>query len=78
MSNFALRLPESLHAYAKKLAQEDNTSLNQFIVMAVAEKVSALSTETFFKERAAGGSRERFFEIMDKVPDSPPQAGDER
>lgn len=49
MSNFALRMPESLHAYAKKLAQQDNTSLNQFIVMAVAEKVSALNTEAFFQ-----------------------------
>ncbi|MBN8442744.1 MAG: toxin-antitoxin system HicB family antitoxin [Thauera sp.] len=78
MSNFALRLPESLHAYAKKLAQEGNTSLNQFIVMAVAEKVSALNTEAFFKERAARGTAERFLEIMKKVPDNPPQPGDER
>lgn len=78
MSNFALRLPESLHAYAKKLAQEDNTSLNQFIVMAVAEKVSALNTEAFFKERAERGSVTRFMEIMDKVPDIPPLHGDER
>ena len=77
MSNFALRLPDSLHAYAKKMAQEDNASLNQFIVMAVAEKVSALNTENFFKERAARGNRERFLEIMDKVPDLPVQAGDE-
>lgn len=77
MSNFALRMPESLHAYAKKLAQEDNTSLNQFIVMAVAEKVSALNTEAFFHARAARGSRERFMEIMSKVPDSPPQEGDQ-
>lgn len=30
MSNFALHLPDSLHAYAKKMAQEDNASLNQF------------------------------------------------
>ena len=76
MSNFALRMPESLHAYAKKLAQDDNTSLNQFIVMAVAEKVSALNTEAFFKERAERGSLARFMEIMNKVPDNPPQSGD--
>jgi len=77
MSNFALRLPDSLHAYAKKMAQEDNASLNQFIVMAVAEKVSALNTENFFKERAARGDRARFLEIMDRVPDGPVKAGDE-
>jgi hypothetical protein len=77
MSNFALRLPDSLHAYAKKMAQEDNASLNQFIVMAVAEKVSALNTENFFKERASRGDRARFLEIMGRVPDGPVQAGDE-
>ncbi|OGT89979.1 MAG: CopG family transcriptional regulator [Gammaproteobacteria bacterium RIFOXYA12_FULL_61_12] len=77
MSNFALRLPDSLYAYAKKMAQEDNASLNQFIVMAVAEKVSALNTENFFKERALRGNRERFLEIMDRVPDVPAQTGDE-
>lgn len=77
MSNFALRLPDSLHAYAKKMAREDNASLNQFIVMAVAEKVSALSTENFFKERAAHSDRARFLEILDRVPDGPVQAGDE-
>jgi hypothetical protein len=77
MSSFALRLPDSLHAYAKKMAQEDNASLNQFIVMAVAEKVSALNTEDFFKERAIRGSQSRFFEIMDSVPDLPVRAGDE-
>ncbi|MFA7243489.1 MAG: toxin-antitoxin system HicB family antitoxin [Sulfuricellaceae bacterium] len=76
MSNFALRLPDSLYAYAKKMAQEDNASLNQFTVMAVAEKVSALNTEKFFQEHAARGSRERFLEIMDRVPDLPVQARD--
>ena len=77
MSNFALRLPDSLHAYAKKMAQEDHASLNQFIVMAVAEKVSALNTENFFKERARRANRECFLEIMDNVPDLPVRAGDE-
>lgn len=77
MSNFALRLPDSLYAHAKKLAQEDNISLNQFIAMAVAEKVSALDTETFFKERAARGNPQRFLDVMDRVPDTAPMPGDE-
>ena len=44
MSTFALRLPESLYAHAKLLAEQDQASLNQFITVAVAEKVSALQT----------------------------------
>lgn len=49
MSQVALRLPDSLHQYAKQLAAQDNASLNQFIVTAVAEKISARNTEAFFR-----------------------------
>ena len=48
MSQVALRLPDSLHQYAKQMAARDDASLNQFIVTAVAEKISALNTEAFF------------------------------
>ncbi len=48
MNQFALRLPDSLHQYAKQLAAQDSASLKQFIVTAVAKKTSALNTEVFF------------------------------
>lgn len=38
---FALRLPRSLHRQAAELAELDGTSLNQFIVSTIAEKVGA-------------------------------------
>lgn len=78
MSTFALRLPDSLYAHAKKLAERDQASLNQFITVAVAEKVSALDTAAFFSERAAHGSTERLKNILSRVPNVPPVAGDER
>ena len=77
MSQVALRLPDSLHQYAKQLAAQDDASLNQFIVTAVAEKISALRTETFFKERAALSSRSKLKVVMAKVRDVPPRVGDE-
>lgn len=77
MSQVALRLPDSLHQYAKELAAQDDASLNQFIVMAVAEKISALRTETFFQERGALSSRAKFKRVMAKVRDVPARAGDE-
>lgn len=49
MNIVALRLPDSLHAYAKKMAQEDNASLNQFIGMAVAKKGIGLEHREFFQ-----------------------------
>ncbi len=38
---FALRLPRSLHEMATRLAAREGTSLNQFFVAAIAEKVGA-------------------------------------
>ncbi len=51
VSNFNLRLPISLKRELEKVALEDGTSLNQLIVTAVAEKLSALRTTEFFEER---------------------------
>ena len=52
-SNYALRLQTSLKAEAERLAKAAGTTLNQFINVAVAEKISALRTEDYFRERAA-------------------------
>ena len=77
MSQVALRLPDSLHQYAKQLAAKDDASLNQFIVTAVAEKISAIRTESFFQERAALSSRAKLKRVMAKVRDAAPRLGDE-
>ena len=77
MSRYALRIPDSLAGYAKELAQEDHVSLNQFIVMALAEKVSALKTEAFFRERAERANHEKALGILDSVKELPPIPGDE-
>jgi predicted HicB family RNase H-like nuclease len=45
-SNFSLRLQPSLLAEARKLAEAEAVALNQLINVAVAEKLSALRTET--------------------------------
>jgi len=50
--NYALRLQASLKAEAERLAKADGTTLNQFINVAVAEKIAALRTADFFRERA--------------------------
>ncbi len=45
-STYSLRLPKLLKNEVEKMAKRDGTSLNQFIVMAVAEKVSVLPYES--------------------------------
>ncbi len=52
-SNFALRLQPSLRDEARKLAEAEGVALNQLINVAVAEKVSALRTESYIAARAA-------------------------
>lgn len=56
MSNYALRLPESLKQAAKRIAAADDTTMNQFFVVAIAEKISAMETADFFAKRAVKGS----------------------
>jgi len=77
MSTFALRLPDSLYAHAKKLAEQDQASLNQFITVAVAEKVSAYQTAEFFAQRAGNAQPGDLAELLKLVPDRSPIEGDE-
>jgi uncharacterized protein (DUF1778 family) len=75
--NFSLRLQPSLKGAAERAAAADGASLNQFINVAVAEKLAALDTATFFRERAARGNREAFLAFLDQAGDAPPEVRDE-
>ncbi len=74
---YPLRLPLSLKAAVEKLSKQDGTSINQFVVMAVAEKVSALETAGFFAERKSRADMKAFDQIMNRQGGEPPQPGDE-
>ena len=76
MSTLSLRLPDSLHKEVKSLAQKEGVSINQFISSAVAEKMSALLTESYLKERSLKGDKKSFFKAMSKVPDVEPSDED--
>jgi len=67
MSALNLRLPNSLHNQVRELARSDNVSINQFITLAVSEKVSALMTVDYLKERASRGDREQFERLLEKI-----------
>lgn len=77
-ATYPLKLPNSIKAAAARLAKEDGVSLNQWIATAVAQKVGAVETAAeFFKRRANGRTGEGLGRILDKVPDRPPEPGDE-
>ena len=76
MAAVSLRLPDSIYEFAKELSSKDSVSLNQFIATAVAEKVSALNTESYLQQRASSASKKKFLQALDKVPDTIPEEFD--
>jgi hypothetical protein len=78
MSQYALRMPDSLFKAAKGCAEFDHVSMNQFFVTAIAEKISALTTEQFFKDRGAlSPDRDSYIKMLASAPDVVPACGDE-
>ena len=57
MVTFEIRLPDSLHERLRFAAEQQGISINSLISTAIAEKVSALESETLLLERAREGSR---------------------
>jgi hypothetical protein len=77
-SNYALRLQASLKSEAERLAVQEGTTLNQFINVAVAEKIAALKTVEYLRARAAKGSAAEALAILKRAGNNGPvQEGDE-
>ena len=76
MTTISLRIPSSLHAMVRQLVKSEGISINQFVTLALAEKVSALATESYLAERAKRGDKGKFLAAMSKVADIEP--ADER
>ncbi len=55
----------------------EGTSLNQFINVAIAEKLSALEAVSYFERRGAKGDREAFLAILNRPGGEPPALGDD-
>lgn len=77
MSNYPLRLPDNILSEAKALAARNGTSLNQFLVALIAERVGEMKALTAFQARAARGKADAALAVLAKVPDVPPVDGDE-
>ncbi|MCH8960238.1 MAG: toxin-antitoxin system HicB family antitoxin [Bacteroidetes bacterium] len=78
MSTLSLRLPDSLHKGVRELAKREGVSINQFITVAVAEKLSALLTQEYLEKRARRGNREKYEAALAQVPDVEPEPYDRK
>lgn len=77
-SNVALRLQNSLLDEARRVSEAEGVALNQFINVAVAEKLSALRTDDYFRERARRGDAAKAKRILKRAGrGNPPVPGDE-
>jgi hypothetical protein len=76
-SNVALRLQASLLEEAKSVAASEGVALNQLINVAVAEKISALRTAEYFRERSARADIDKAKRILKRTGRGrPPVAGE--
>jgi hypothetical protein len=76
-TTYPLRLPKSLKQALKETAKEDGSSINQFIIMAVAEKLSAMKTVSFFEKAQQEANPETFLRLLERRGGQPPREGDE-
>jgi hypothetical protein len=66
IATFPLRLPVSLKTALETITHRDGTSINQFLVVAAAEKIAAMQTEEFFLTRRGRADREAFRRILNR------------
>jgi hypothetical protein len=76
VATFPLRLPVSLKAAVERISERDGTSMNQFLVIATAEKISAMETERFFEERRKRADDEAFLRILNRKGGESPRPED--
>ena len=75
-STYPLRLPTSVKAEVVRRAKADGTSFNQFVATAVAEKLGAMNTATFFAERRSRADFDAFDRLMNRAGGEPPPPDD--
>lgn len=77
ITTYPLRLPRSLKKAVEKQSAEDETSINQFVATAVAEKLSALQVAEFFADRKTRADFKTFDKIIKRRGGKLPRPGDE-
>jgi hypothetical protein len=77
VSTVTIQMPENLAAQLRETAATAGVTLDQFLISAAAEKLSAWQTVAHLRERAARARREDFIAFLDQSPDIPPIADDE-
>lgn len=77
MTTLHADIPDSLLKQVKALAQQEQTTVDQLVAIALTAQVSAWKATESIAARARRADYEAFDRVMAKVPDVPPMPGDE-
>ena len=72
MTQLSITIPDSIYNSVQALASKENMSIDQFVALALGEKMSALMTEDYLLQRAKRGQRDKFLAVLDATPDVEP------
>jgi len=76
MQTMSLRMPDYLKTAIQDVCEGEKISLNQFVINALSEKVSALQTVDIIEQKAAKASKDDFLYALNQVPDNEPYEND--
>ena len=77
MSTLQAQVPDLLLKEVNELAVKENVTVDQIVSIALAAQVSAWHTRESIASRAKRVDWQKVDEILARVPDVPPQPGDE-
>jgi homospermidine synthase len=77
MKTLEAQVPDILIEEVKELAAKQNATVDQIVSLALAAQVSAWRTRESIASRAKRVDWQKVDDILARVPDVPPQPGDE-
>ena len=77
MSNYPLRLPETLMEDAREMADAQGVSINQFLSALIAERIGELKALRHVRQRIGRANPATAAAVLALVPDRAPLEGDE-
>lgn len=77
MKTLQAQVPDSLLKQVAELAEQEKTTVDQLVSIALAAQISAWQTRESFESRARRVDYAAVDRILAKVPDVPPMPGDE-
>jgi hypothetical protein len=72
MSTLTIQMPDSIAEQLRACATAEGVTVDQLLCTAASEKISAMLTVAFLRQRARRANRTEFIAFLDASPDVPP------